>query len=101
MLDLRQLSAVAEFFVICTAGSGRQSDAVREHIESTLAQQGAAIGHVEGTGDAAGPWLDGPRWVLVDCGDGVIHIFDARSREFYGLERLWADAPRVGVPVPR
>ena len=90
VLDVRALSTVTDFFVICTAGSGRQIAALKDHIESTLQQQGASIWHTEG----AMMETNEPQWVLMDCGDLVVHLLDQQARVFYRLEDLWADAPR-------
>ena len=96
VVDLRSLSSVTDFFVICTAGSSRQIDALKDHIEAVLSGQGWPVWHTEG--DAAPPsrgfTLD-PQWVLMDYGDLVVHVMDQKSRSFYQLEQLWADAPRV------
>ena len=97
-MDLRSLSTVTDCFVICTGGSVRQLKALKEHIEQALSQQGHRVWHVEGitsnTG-RSGAMAPEPHWVLMDCGDVVVHLLDARARELYQLERLWADAPRI------
>ena len=87
VIDVRGLSNVTDFFVICTAGSTRQVDALKAHIEAGLASQGCSVWHSEGV----------PPWVLVDCGPIVVHIFDQPARAFYRLEDLWADAPRIAL----
>ena len=96
VVDLRSLSSVTDFFVICTAGSSRQIDALKDHVEVVLSGQGWPVWHTEG--DAAPPsrgfTLD-PQWVLMDYGDFVVHVMDQKARSFYQLEQLWADAPRV------
>ena len=100
MMDLRSLSSVADFFIIGTAGSRPQLDALKEHIEAQLLQRGGAVWHVEGTASSkqmpGNPERD-LQWLLMDCGDVVVHLFNTRAREFYQLERLWADAPRLPV----
>jgi ribosome-associated protein len=98
VLDLRPLSAVTDFFVICTAGSARQADAITDHVETTLVQHGAPVGHTEGRRDPVGRDDPGLQWVLLDCGDVVVHLLDQRSRTFYRLERLWGDAPQLSLP---
>ena len=100
VMDLRSLSSVTDFFVICTAGSPRQLDAIKDHIEAKLAEAGSAVWHIEGSPAAAAPAWRGnfePQWVLMDCGEVVVHLLDQRTRSFYRLEDLWADAPRVPV----
>jgi len=96
VIDLRSLSSVTDFFVICTAGSGRQIDALKDHIDAVLSQRGVPLWHTEG--EAAAPARGvtrGPHWVLMDYGDLVVHLMDQQARSFYQLEQLWADAPRV------
>ena len=99
VLDVRAGSSVTDFFVLCTAGSSPQLAALQEHIEAILAQRGERIGHAEGVAaPRAGADAGAPRWVLLDCGDVVIHLLDQHARAFYRLEDLWADAPRVALP---
>ncbi len=98
VMDLRSFATVTEFFVICTAGSVRQISAISDHIESTLTQHGSPVWHTEGLNSSSRPTegMSEPlHWVLMDCGEIVVHLFDQRSRTFYRLEELWADAPRV------
>ncbi len=88
VLDLRGLSDVADFFVICHGSSDRQARAIAEQIEAVLQRElGLRASHVEGrrTGE----------WILIDYVDFVAHFFVADIREFFRLERLWGDAPRV------
>ncbi len=87
LLDVSQRTVIADFFVIGTAKNRRQLRAVAEGIAKDAASAGRKPRHVEGSG--------GDRWVLLDLGDVVIHIFDADSRTHYDLESLWADAIRV------
>ena len=98
VLDLRTLSTVTDFFVVCTAGSARQISALTDHIEAVLDEQGCPVWHAEGTPTARQAitrFPDEPQWVLIDFGDLVVHLLDQRARDFYRLEDLWADAPRV------
>ena len=104
VIDLRSLSSVTDFFVICTAGSGRQITALKDHIDFVLSQQGCPVWHTEGDVAAAPSrgFTHEPQWVLMDYGDLVVHLMDQQARSFYQLEQLWADAPRVPlVPSPR
>jgi ribosome-associated protein len=99
VLDLRGLCSVTDFFIICTANSVRQLDAIREHVEATLGSEGHSVRHVEGPSPSspATARSESERlWVLMDCGEVVVHLMDAHTRSFYRLEELWADAPRVG-----
>ena len=101
VMDLRGLSTVADFFVVCTAGSGPQLSALQDHIDTTLTRHQCPVAHTEGT------WSSGPvgslarefQWVLMDCGEIVVHLLNQPAREFYRLEDLWADAPRVPSPA--
>ena len=81
MLDIRGVSDFADFFVISTAESTRQLEAVREQIEKALESDGADLHHREGT-SASG-------WVLLDFGDLVVHLFGPEQREYYGIEEFW------------
>ena len=97
VLDVRKLSTVTDYFVIATVGSIRQLKAVHEHLDRVLAVRRERVWHVEAPARAAVSHHE-PQWALLDCGDVVVHLLDARARSFYQLERLWGDAPRVSVP---
>jgi len=90
VLDVEQLSSVADYFLICSGTSDRQVRAIADAIAEELAQHGekplAMEGYQKGT------------WVLIDCADLIVHVFDDDTRRFYGLERLWHRAPHVEVP---
>jgi ribosome-associated protein len=87
VLDIRGLSMVADYFVICSGNSRTQVEAITEAIEEELEQAGVSIQGLEGK--------EGARWVLIDLGDIVVHVFHRDDREFYQLEHLWGDAPSV------
>ena len=89
IIDLRGLSSITDYFVIGTAGSEPQIKAVVEQVTADLKERETAPWHSEGKQS----W----RWVLLDYVDVVIHVFRDEVRAFYGLERLWGDAPRVEV----
>jgi len=91
VLDLRALSTVTDYFVICTAGSSPQLSAIKDHIDDQLRGKGSGVGHEEGVPAQGG----GPLWVLLDCGDVVVHLLNETARAFYRLEQLWADAPHL------
>jgi ribosome-associated protein len=84
MLDIRDVSDFADYFVILTAESPRQVDALVQEIEKALKEQGATLSHREG-GVSGG-------WVLLDFGDVIVHLFRPEDRLFYHLEGLWSDA---------
>ena len=86
ILDLRGLCTFTDHFLIVSAASSRQVRAIAEKVEDQLARAKVKMSHREGTGEA--------QWILLDYHDVVVHIFADQAREFYALERLWADAPR-------
>ncbi len=99
-MDLRGLSSVTDFFLVCTVGSARQVGALAEHITAVLTQQGTAVWHTEGMGRAPAssrPASESPQWALMDCGEVVVHLMDQAARDFYRLEDLWGDAPRLSL----
>ncbi len=96
VLDVSKLSTVTDYFVIGTVGSTRQLKAVSDHLDTVLAQRRERVWHVEGATRADASHHE-PQWALLDCGDVVVHLLDARARSLYQLERLWGDAPRVSV----
>jgi len=87
ILDLRKVASFTDYFVICTGRSDRQVQAIAEHLERELKALKWRPTSVEG--------LAAARWVLMDFGDVVAHIFQKQMREFYDLEGLWSDAPRL------
>ncbi|MEZ4771367.1 MAG: ribosome silencing factor [Caldilineales bacterium] len=88
LLDLRQVSVLADYFVICTSESERQTAAIVESVAMDLKRGGLLpLSPVEG-GKGAG-------WTLLDFADVVVHVFDPPTRQFYSLEQLWKDAPVV------
>jgi ribosome-associated protein len=93
ILEVKDLSSFTDYFVICSGNSDRQVQAITSHIEEKLGRQGLEPIGLEGKNEG--------RWALLDYGDVVIHIFYHPVREFYDLERLWADAPRIPLPPVR
>jgi ribosome-associated protein len=90
VLDVRSLSDFADFFVIVSGRSDRQVQGITNRVIEELIKSGARPMSVEGYEDG--------QWVLVDCGDVVVHVFYEENREFYDLESLWMRAKRVTVP---
>lgn len=86
MLDLRKLSSVTDFFVICGSDSIIGVKAIAEAILLKLKEEGVAPSHIEG--------IEEGNWVLADYGDVIIHVFLEQVRKYYDLESLWGDAPR-------
>lgn len=84
LLDLRDVTLIADFFVICTADNERQLKAMGDKIAETLKQaHGIPVWRVEGR--------ESRGWILIDYADVVVHIFSAPQREYYNLEELWQD----------
>jgi ribosome-associated protein len=92
ILDLRNLSAIADFFVIATGTSDRQMRAIAQQVEDYGRTVGQRVYGRSG--------LENATWVLVDYVDVVLHLFDAERRQYYDLELLWGDAPRVEWQEP-
>ncbi len=91
ILDVRELVSYAQFFIICHGGSSRQVAAIADAIRADIREEfGELPLGMEG--------MKSSRWVLVDYGDVVVHIFDQHQRAFYDLEALWVDAPRMPLP---
>ncbi|MBI2401543.1 MAG: ribosome silencing factor [Gemmatimonadetes bacterium] len=85
VLDLRRLSDATDYFVIASGSSDTHVRALADRVLAACDREGRRPHHVEG--------LAGGRWVLIDFVDFVVHVFHPSLREFYQLERLWADAP--------
>ena len=91
ILDLREMGAFTDFFVICSGTSERHTRAVAESVQDSLRGVGERPLGVEGVTQG--------RWILVDMGDVVLHVFQPEVREFYALERLWGDAEALELPL--
>jgi len=89
VLDLHGVCGFADYFVLATGGSDRHVRALAEAAVETAARRGAKPIGVEGK--TVG------RWVLVDLGDIVVHVFSEDARDYFGLERLWGDAEELAV----
>ena len=92
ILDLRELTTMADYFVICSADSDTQVKAIADEIDKSLRDDGIRAWHKEG--------YKGLNWVLLDYVDVVAHIFKKDVRSYYNLERLWGDAPSIEVEDP-
>jgi ribosome-associated protein len=87
-LDIRGVSLIADYFVICTAGSERQAGAIlRDLGDKLLGEFGRKPLHTEGKPDSG--------WVLLDFGDVIVHVFSPAQRRFYNLEQLWSAATPI------
>ena len=90
ILDLKELSSFTDYFMICSGQSDRQVQAIADSIVIDLKESGFTPISVEG-------YREG-RWIIVDYGDVLIHVFLDALREFYNLEQLWQSAKRVPIP---
>ena len=94
LLDLRKLTVITDFFVICSSGSVTGVKAIAEEILGRFKKDGTPPNHVEGLAEGD--------WVLIDYGDAIVHVFHEQAREFFDLESLWGDAPQRSFgPTPR
>jgi len=87
LLDIREITTIADYFVICSGNNTRQIQAIADAIDEELGKQGARVLHREGVAESG--------WLLLDFGDVIIHIFGPKEREYYRLERLWSEAKTV------
>ena len=87
VLDVRDLTSIADYFIVCSTNNERQARAITDDLRVSMKALGLRELGVEGINDA--------RWILQDFGDLVIHIFHESQREFYDIEGLWADARKV------
>jgi ribosome-associated protein len=87
VLDVREVTSFADYFVICSGTNPRQIQAIADEVEHKLKDKGEYPASIEG--------YDNAEWVLVDYGDFLVHIFSQKARVYYELERLWRDAKVV------
>ena len=87
-VKVEELTVLCEYFLICTAGSSTQLRALCDEVEDKLKEAGVTPHHIEGK--ASG-------WVALDYGSVVVHIFGRNEREFYALDKIWADAENVDL----
>lgn len=92
LLNLQGISLVTDYFLIVTGNSTTQVKAIADNVSEKLPDLGLPVLRVEGLQEA--------KWVLVDCGDLVVHVMTPDQREFYNLERLWGDAKVVTFSAP-
>ncbi|MEE1130106.1 MAG: ribosome silencing factor [Caryophanon sp.] len=92
VLNMQGISLLADYFVICEGNSERQVEAIAREMVEKAREEGIDVKRVEG--------LESSRWVLVDMGDVVAHVFHKDERAYYNLERLWGDAPQLHVDAP-
>jgi ribosome-associated protein len=90
VLDLRPLTSFADFFVLCSGANPRQIQAICDEVVKQMKARGERPISLEG--------YDNAEWILLDFGDLLVHIFSEKSREYYDLDRLWRDAPKLDIP---
>lgn len=89
VLDLRKLTTMSDYFIICTADSDTQVKAIADEIDKSLRDEGIKSWHKEG--------YKALSWVLLDYVDVIVHVFKKDARTFYNLEKLWGDAQVINV----
>jgi len=90
-IEVAELLVVTDYFVICTGNTDIQVRAIAEEIEDRLRDAGIKPMGREGVAEG--------KWILLDFGDLVVHVFQPAERDFYRLENLWSDAPRLELPA--
>jgi len=90
IFQVQGLTALTDFFVLCSAGSKPQMKAISDEVERLLSSYGEKALGIEGR--------EAGVWALLDYNDVILHIFKAESRAFYNLDRLWGDAPKLPLP---
>lgn len=88
-LDMRGISSITDYFVICSGNSEKQVQTIAYELKKRAQEEGIDIKRLEGFEQA--------RWVLVDLKDVIVHVFHKDERDYYNLEKLWGDAPRISV----
>lgn len=87
IIQISEISIMADYFIIASAGSTPQVQALINNVEEKMHEQGDHVKRIEGTKNSS--------WVLMDYGDVVVHIFDREDRLFYDLERIWSDGKMI------
>lgn len=90
ILNMKNISLLADYFIICHGNSDRQIQAIAREVKEKAEENGFDVRRMEG--------YDSARWILIDLGDMVVHVFNKEERQFYNLERLWGDAPQIELP---
>lgn len=89
VLKIDRISTIADYFVICSGTSVTHTKAIADELEEKMSKSGLELLHKEG--------YDFGKWILMDYGSVIVHIFTKEERNFYDLERIWADAEKIGV----
>lgn len=91
VLDLTGITSFTDYFVLCTGGNVRQSQAITDEIGKELKDRGEFPISIEGYSQA--------EWILLDYGDFLVHVFSPHARTYYDLERLWRNAKNLDIPA--
>ncbi|MGM9987677.1 MAG: ribosome silencing factor [Bacillaceae bacterium] len=89
IMDMRGVSPISDYFLICHGNSDKQVQAIAKEIRDMANEEGYSVRRLEG--------YDAARWILIDMGDVVAHVFYKDERVYYNLEKLWGDAPQISV----
>jgi ribosome-associated protein len=89
VLNMEGVSLIADYFIICHGNSEKQVQAIAEEVKDKAQENGILIKRLEGKDEA--------RWILVDLGGVIVHIFHKDERSYYNLEKLWGDAPQLDI----
>ena len=87
VIDIREVTILADYFIIASGSNRSQIQALTDHVEELLGKSGFPVKQIEG--------YDTANWVLMDFGDVIVHIFDRENRLFYDLERIWRDGKQI------
>ncbi len=89
IIDIREVSVIADYFIIAGGSNKSQIQALSDTVEEKLGRAGLPLKQIEGYNNA--------NWILLDFGDIIIHIFDKENRLFYDLERIWRDGKKISI----
>lgn len=87
IIDISQITMIADYFVIASGGSSNQIQALINNVEEKMQKSGYTVKRIEGNKNST--------WVLMDYGDVIVHVFDKEDRLFYDLERIWSDGRQI------
>jgi|SRR5690625_4219686 len=91
ILNMKEVSLIADYFLICHANNQRQIQTIAHAVRDAVEKEGITVNYMEGYEQA--------RWIVIDTGYVLCHIFHVDERRFYNLERLWGDATRVPLQI--
>ncbi len=87
ILNMKGISSIADYFIICHGNSDKQVKAIADGLKEELYKRGYEVKRIEG--------YDHARWILIDLGDTIVHVFHKEERSYYNLEKLWGDVPTI------